>query len=96
MRQELAEARKRADEQSAKLASLCKVVEEVSMIEKDVSKLLSYFTKAREHRVDQEALERQPEIEIDVLKDREKTLDRDLASVKKELRNVNVQNASFW
>lgn len=94
--QELANARKKAEEQSTKLAPLRQVVEEVSMVKEALLKLLSSFSQTREYRANKEALERQRKIEIGLGKDCEKTLDRDLASVKRELSNVNVQNASHW
>lgn len=86
---------KEADKQREKFSSLGQVVNEVSKIPEDVSKLLSSFTQAREHRVNQEELASQREIEKGLLKDREKLLDRNLTSVWKEFTDAEAQNESL-
>lgn len=91
----MGEARKEAKEQRTKLLSLVQVAWEISTIKENKSKSLSFFTKAREQRLNQEILTRQLVIEIQLLKDRERTIDRELASVKKELASVKVENASL-
>lgn len=95
LRHESAKARKNAVEQDVKLSSSDHVLEEVSTIKEDVSKLLSSSTQAGEHRVNQEALVRQREIDVNLSEEREKTLDFYLAFVKNELANVKVHNMSL-
>lgn len=58
-------------------------------------KVFSSLTKVRENLVNQEALARQQKMEIELLKDRLKTFDIDLASVMKKLASVKVENASL-
>lgn len=70
-------------------------MEELSNIRKDVLKLLLYFTQARKHRINQEAWTSQRGFEMGALKDREKMLDRKLASERKELTDGKVQNVSL-
>lgn len=67
-------------------------MEEVLKIKKDVSKVSSSFMQARAHRNNQQSLTRHEGIETGLLKDHEETLDCVLASVKKELVDVKVQN----
>lgn len=49
--QELSKSWKETDEQRANLSSLVQVIEEASKINEDVSKLLSPFSREREHRI---------------------------------------------
>lgn len=53
----------------------------------------SFPTKAREHCDNQKAWALQREIEIELLKDREKMFDCDSSSVKNKLVRVKVENA---
>lgn len=68
---------------------------ETTSIKKKVTKLLSSVTKARQYCLAKDAQTRQREVEIQLVKEREKTLHRNLALVKKELAGVNVENASL-
>lgn len=70
-------------------------MEKVQKLKKNVSKSLSFFMHASEHRISQEDLARQQEIEMGLLRDRELTLERDLASMMKKSANVKAQNASL-
>lgn len=93
---ELYEARKEIENHVAKRASLKEFSDESTVVKKEVSKLLSSVTKLREHRFVKDALTRQQESEMELLKEGEKTSDGNLASVKKVLAGVNVEKASLW
>lgn len=53
------------------------------------------MTKSREYRLAESAQSPQREVEIQLLPEREKALNRNLASAKKALAGVNVKNASL-
>lgn len=52
-------------------------------------------TSSREHRPVEIAQARQPKVEIKLLREFEKTFSRNLASVKKKMDVVKVENASL-
>lgn len=54
------------------------------------------MTESREYRLTGNAYTRQREEKVNLLKEWEKILDRNLASVMKELADVNVENACLW
>lgn len=70
------------------------VGDEIAAI-KEVTKQVTSVTWAQEHRLTKDALTREREVEMELLKEREKTLGGSLASVKKELAGMKVENASF-
>lgn len=51
---------------------------------------------AQKHRLERDALTRQREVEMELLKEEEKPFDRSLASLKKELAGVKVEKESHW
>lgn len=96
LRKKMREARKETKSRGAILAALKEVGVAITLIKKEVSKLLLSATELREYRLEEAAQARQREVEIKSLREREKTLNRTLASVRKSLAGVKVENASLW
>lgn len=76
LQQELSEATKESESRGPKLTSLKEVTDEFPTIRNDVVKLLSFVAKVREYRLVKNALTHQLEVEMKLLEEREKTLDR--------------------
>lgn len=76
LRQDLAETRKEIEKRNEKFASLKEVGNEIATMGKEVTKAVMSVTKAWGHLLFPDALAREREVEIELLKERERTLDR--------------------
>lgn len=83
---------KEIEKRSPKLTLLKEVEKEIAVKKTEVARLVTFVRKAREHRFYITALKRKIYDKIALSVEREKALDRSLASVKKELAIVRVGN----
>lgn len=81
LRQEISEARKKTDSRGTKLTSLREVGDEILAMKRYITMLLMSATNAREYRLTKDSLTCRREVEMELSKKREKTLDRNFASV---------------
>lgn len=80
----------------AKMALLKETGGESTAIKKERKILLSSLIKASEYRLTKNAQTRQRKVEMVLLKERKKALDRNVASVKKMLAGMKVETVSLW
>lgn len=73
---------KRIGSRVAKLASLREVRDDIFPMKREGAKLLTAVMKAREHLLTMYALTHQQEVMMELLMEREKTLEHNIASVK--------------
>lgn len=90
----IVKALKKLESCGAELVFSREVGVEISAMKKATKAMMS-VTKEREHLRGKGSLTRLRELEIDLLKQREKTLDRKSASTINNLAGVNVENASL-
>lgn len=95
LRMKLYEARKEIECRAAKLAASKEVEVEITSIKRKVTKLLSSMKMLREYRLAESAKACQREVKIQLLREREKSSNRNLASVKEKLANVKGVNIFF-
>lgn len=88
----MAEARKEINSHGAKPAPAKYVGGDVAARKKEIIMLVTSVTGTREHRLEEDALTRKHEAEMELSKVWEKNLDSNWASVK-ELARVKVENA---
>lgn len=94
LRQDLAKVRKELEKCGTKLVLLSKVGDVVAVTKNEVAKLVTSVTKAQEHPIFSDSLTRERKVELEQLRNRNKSLSRYIASVKKVLAGVKVENTS--
>lgn len=91
---DLADVRMEICSRGIKLSSLKEVVDETAAIKRKIEKLVPSLTNAKNHSLFMDAFSRKREPEMGLLKKREKILYCSVASVKKEVNGIEVENPS--
>lgn len=82
---ELSKVWKETTSRCTRLSSFKEVREDIRAIKTIITKVLLSVTKLRENRLKKDAQTSQQEIGMELLNEREKTVDRNLTSMKKKL-----------
>lgn len=95
-RKELCKAGKKIKSLGEKEAALKEVETEITSIKEEISKLLSSVTNSKGRSLAKSARVCQRQVEIQLLREWEKTFNRNLVSVTKGLAGVKVESVSPW